>query len=464
MDQTTSYRDSISTVDKSGKRVWIHPKRPSGKWHRRRVIVSYSLLALLFAGPHLTISGHPVLLFNILERKFVILGQVFWPQDFHLFAIGMITFVVCVTLFTVIYGRLFCGWVCPQTVFLEMVFRKIEYLLEGDWTYQKRLKKSPWTRAKILKKGAKHIIFWGISFLIANTFLAYIIGSSALWEIQIDDPLHHIGGLFSILIFTTIFYLVFAKLKEQVCTTICPYGRLQGVLMDSKSLVVAYDNTRGEPRGKVIKNEYRPEQDKGDCVDCEQCVNVCPTGIDIRNGTQLECVNCTACIDACDFIMNRLKMETGLIRYASEENIKNGAKFKWTSRVKSYTILFVVLVGLLGYLIGTRSDYEATIFRQRGTTVRKFSETQYSNTYEYSLINKTNSGKVFRIELIEGGGEIKMLSNDTILPKHGTVNGRFLILIDKTEVEPRSNPITIGLISDGEIIESIDLSFMGPLL
>lgn len=464
MESTDSYRDAISTVDKKGKRVWIYPKKPSGKWHRRRLWIGYSLVALLFAGPHIRIAGEPLLLFNVLERKFILFGQIFWPQDFHLFAIAMVTAVVCVTLFTVIFGRLFCGWACPQTVFLELIFRKIEYWIEGDRNHQKKLNSSPWTAEKVVKKSAKHIVFWGISFLIANSFLAYIIGSEELWAIQIDDPSHHIGGLIALSIFTTIFYLVFAKLREQVCTTICPYGRLQSVLLDSKSLVVAYDHKRGEGRGKLKKNENRQEVKKGDCIDCSQCVDVCPTGIDIRNGTQLECTNCTACIDACDFMMKKVGMDEGLIRYASENEIQTGQKFKWNLRTRSYSFLLVALMALLVFLIVTRSNFEASIYRQRGTTVRAFSDTQYSNTYEFTLINKTNLDQDFTIQLIKGNGEIQLIGTDLTLPKQGSVNGTFLIITDKDKVKPRKNPITIGILSDGVVIEKIDLSFMGPLL
>ena len=444
--------------------MWLHPKKPKGKWHRKRIVFSVFLLSFLFAGPHIRIGGEPLLLFNIIERKFVLFGQVFWPHDFHLFAIAMITAVVCITLFTVIFGRLFCGWACPQTVFMEMVFRKIEYLIEGDWTHQKRLKKAPWGANKILKKTLKHAIFWGISFLIANTFLAYIIGSKALWKIQTDSPSEHVVGLISLAVFTTLFYLVFAKLREQVCTTICPYGRLQGVLLDQNSLVVAYDRKRGEARSKIRKGEDRAAGGKGSCIDCFQCVHVCPTGIDIRNGTQLECTNCTACIDVCDDMMEKVGQETGLIKYASENNIPWGRKFRWSTKVKSYSFLLLGLIGLLVYLIATRSDFEATIFRQRGTTVRKFSPSEYSNTYDFSLVNKTNEDQEFEFELLDGAGKVVVLGTDNKLPKQGILKGKFLIVVDRDDVKPRSNKITIGVKSEGEIIEKVKLTFMGPLL
>ena len=252
---------------------------------------------------------------------------------------------------------------------MEMVFRRIEYWIEGDWKHQQKLDAAPWNAEKIRKKVLKHTIFWLISFLIANTFLAYIVGSEELWRIQTGNFSEHVGGFISIVIFTTVFYLVFSRLREQVCTTICPYGRLQGVLLDPNSMVVAYDHKRGEGekgRGKFRKKEDRAALGKGDCIDCNQCVNVCPTGIDIRHGTQLECVNCTACIDECDHMMGAVGLEKGLIRFVSENGIKNGTRFQWTRRVKAYTALLIALMGVLVTLLITRSDFQATILRQRG--------------------------------------------------------------------------------------------------
>ena len=333
-----NFRDSIGTVTEEGKRAWVFPKKPSGKYYERRKIVSYFLLAFLFAAPFVKINGNQFLMFNIMERRFNIFGFPFWPQDFHLFVISMIIGVIFITLFTVAFGRIFCGWICPQTIFMEMVFRRIEYWIEGDRGKQIRLAKQPWNSEKIKKKVTKWVIFSIISFLIANVFLAYLIGSDRLIQYVIDGPLAHLSTLISLIIFTSIFYFVFTWFREQVCIIACPYGRLQGVLLDTKSIVVAYDHKRGEGekgRKKFRKNEDRQALGHGDCIDCMQCVHVCPTGIDIRNGTQLECVNCTACIDECDHIMESINLPKGLIRYASEENIEKKAKFKLTPRIKA---------------------------------------------------------------------------------------------------------------------------------
>lgn len=463
--QEETFRDSISTVDEDGKRLWIYPKKPSGWYYDKRKLLSYIFLAVLFIVPYLKIGGEPVLLLDILERKFVLFGQIFWPQDFYIFALGMITFVVFVILFTVVFGRLFCGWICPQTIFMELVFRRIEYWIEGDRNHQKKLNRQAWNTDKIRKKLLKHTIFWIISFLIANTFLAYFIGYEKLWAIILDDPANHLRGLFALIVFTTVFYLVFAQLREQVCTTICPYGRLQGVLLDRKSLVVAYDYIRGEStsgRAKFRKNEERASLGKGDCIDCNQCVDVCPTGIDIRHGTQLECVNCTACMDACDFMMEKVGLEPKLIRYDSEEGIKNNVPFSWTNRIKAYTAVLFLLIGILGTLIITRSDFEAKLLRTRGTMFQDMGDGTYSNLYDLYLLNKTSEDMQLEFKLVEGDGEIKLIAGDGQLGGQGELDQKIMVIMAREDVSTRKVPITIGVYGDGELRRKLKTTFLGP--
>ncbi|UTW61159.1 cytochrome c oxidase accessory protein CcoG [bacterium SCSIO 12741] len=464
MEEQKSFRDSIATVDEQGKRIWIFPKKPFGKYYDKRKLLSYLLLLLLFSGPFLRIGGEPVLMFNVLERKFIIFGQIFWPQDLHLFALAMIAMVIFIALFTVVFGRLFCGWICPQTIFMEMVFRRIEYWIEGDWKQQKKLKKAPWNAEKIRKKTIKHVIFWTISFLIANTFLAYIIGNVELFHIVTDNPMEHITGLISIVIFTTVFYLVFSKMREQVCTVVCPYGRLQGVLLDSKSLVVAYDYARGENRARFRKNEDRQELGKGDCIDCKQCVHVCPTGIDIRNGTQLECINCTACMDACDHMMESVGLEKGLIRYASEDGIKDKAPWKLTLRMKAYIAVLFALLGLLGFLIVGRSDFETTILRTRGSLYNKVEKGVYSNVYDVTLVNKTNDDMPIEIKIIDGIGELQPVGDPLFLHAQAEVKGKFIIIARQSDFTGSKTPITLGIYGNGELIEEVETTFLGPSL
>lgn len=458
-----SFRDSLTTVDNKGKRIWIFPKKSFGKLTNYRTYLSYLLLAILFAGPWIRISGEPLLLFNILERKFVIFGQVFWPQDFYLFGLAMITAVVFIILFTVVYGRIFCGWICPQTIFMEHVFRKLEYWIEGDWKHQKRLKEMPWNAEKIRKSLIKHSAFFLISFAISNTFLAYVIGAEALLEIQTSHPKDHIVGLISMLLFTGVFYFVFARLREQVCTNICPYGRLQGVMLDKDSTVVAYDYIRGEKRGKWRNKEIRSESGKGDCIDCHQCVDVCPTGIDIRNGTQLECINCTACIDACNNVMHKVGLEPDLIRFASENGIRSrNMKFRWTKRAVAYTAVLVILMGLMSFLLVSRSDVSATVLRTPGMIYHKEDDGRFSNLYNYKLINKTNREMTLEMRLLDSQGELRMVGSDLTIEKQGMAEGAVFVIFERNHISGKKMKVKIGLFDGDELIETTTTTFLGP--
>jgi cytochrome c oxidase accessory protein FixG len=459
-----AFRDRIATVNEDGKRVWIFPKKPSGSFYNKRKIVSYLLLGFLFAGPHLRIKGEPLLMLNLIERKFVILGQVFWPQDMYILAVLLILAIVFVILFTIIYGRIFCGWVCPQTIFMEMVFRRIEYFIEGDAAQQRLLEKAPWNVNKIVKKTGKHVIFWLLSFLIANTFLAYIIGSDALWQIQTDPLGKHLGGFIAIVIFTYAFYGVFAFLREQVCTTICPYGRLQGVLLDPNSMVVAYDHVRGENRAKIKKGEDRQRAQKGDCIDCLQCVQVCPTGIDIRNGTQLECINCTACIDACDHMMDAVGQDKGLVRFVSEEGIKTRMPFQWTRRVKAYSILLLALLMTLILLILTREDFQTTLIRQRGSTYQMDENGHITNIYEVNLLNKTHRSFKIHFKLENRIGEIKTVKEQLVLKPESELKERLVIRYPRKYIGNGTKKIKVHIYGNGKKIQTIKTKFFGPIL
>jgi cytochrome c oxidase accessory protein FixG len=459
-----TFRDRLSTVDEKGKRIWVYPKKPKGRFTNYRSLVSYILLAFLFVAPFVKIDGEPLLLLNIIERRFIILGQVFWPQDFHLFVIGMITTIVFIILFTVVFGRIFCGWICPQTIFMEGVFRKIEYWIEGDYMAQKKLNKQDWNREKIIKKVAKNGIFFLISALIMHTFLAYVLGVEQVWSIVKAGPAENFGWFVAMAVLTFLFYGVFNKMREQVCTTICPYGRLQGVLLDKQSIVVAYDHVRGETRGKFRKNENREEVNKGDCIDCHQCVYVCPTGIDIRNGTQLECINCTACIDACDSIMDRIGKPRGLVRYASEQNISEKKPFVFTGRMKAYTAVLTLLVGVLVSLLIIRTDFETTILRTPGIMYQEREDGTISNLYQLKMVNKTNDPIDVRFELLSPAGTIETVGKPIQLEAQGIGEGAFFIVIDPKEMEGMRQKVKIGIFSGDEKIQTATTTFLGPAM
>jgi cytochrome c oxidase accessory protein FixG len=461
------FRDSIATIDTEGKRSWVFPKKPSGIFYKYRTLVSYFLLAFLLSAPFVKINGNQFLLFNVLERKFNIFGFPFWPQDFHLLVISMIVGVVFVILFTVVFGRIFCGWICPQTIFLEMVFRKIEYLIDGDRGKQIRLEKQPWNAEKIRKRLFKWFLFFVISFIIANVFLAYLIGGDTVINYITGNPLDNISTLISLTIFTCVFYFIFAWFREQVCIIACPYGRLQGVLLDNKTINVAYDYVRGEGekgRAKFRKNEVRKEVGKGDCIDCKQCVVVCPTGIDIRNGTQLECVNCTACIDECDHIMESIGYPKGLIRYASEDNIAKKKPFEFTARIKGYSSVLFILTGILVGMLFLRNDVEARVLRLPGQLYQHKENNIISNVYTYKVINKTSKDiNDVSYKLLSHKGEIKLVSkHHFMIPKQGLAEGTLFIEINEAALKGDKDKLEIGVYSSDKLIETTITSFLGP--
>lgn len=457
-----SYRDQLATLNDSGKRRWVYAQKPKGKLYKYRNLVSYTLLTLLFGLPFVKIGGEPLFLLNVLERKFILFGVRFWPQDFHIFLFSMITLFVFVVFFTVSYGRIWCGWACPQTIFMEFIFRKIEYLIEGTPQQQRKLNTQSFNFEKFWKKSLKTILFFAICFIITNTFLSYIIGIDELWKI-INEPIaKHKLGFTIALLFSGAMFFVFAKLREQVCTMICPYGRLQGVLLDSNTIVVAYDYKRGEERAPLEAGEDRKENGKGDCIDCYQCVNVCPTGIDVRDGTQLECINCTACIDECNSVMKWLGRPQGLIRFDSEKNIAEGKKKNWPVRKIAYTFVLSLLIVIVITLFASRSDLEAVILRTPGLLYQEQSANRISNMYNFKVINKSTKQIPIHFKLLNLKGEIKVIREDIDTKASSIKEGVFFAILPKSEVTSDNTLIKIGVYAGNQLIEEVDLTFVGP--
>jgi cytochrome c oxidase accessory protein FixG len=459
-EEEAAFRDHIATVDEKGKRRWIFPKKTNGTFTQARKYLAWVLISLLIIGPFLRYDGQPIMLFNILERHFILFGLVFMPQDFHLFVLAMITLVIFIVLFTVIWGRLFCGWICPQTIFMEMIFRNIEYWIDGDGPQQRKLAAAAWNIEKIVKRILKYTLFYLLSFIIGNVFLAYIIGSEQVLKIIREPVSNHLAGFTAMVLFSGVFFFVFAYLREQVCIAICPYGRLQGVLLDANSMVVAYDYVRGEPRTKFS----REGNTGGDCIDCKQCLYVCPTGIDIRNGTQLECTHCTACMDACDDIMDKINRPKGLIRYDSLNGILSGSKNLWTNRVKAYTLLLVLLLGITGFLLATRGNVEITVMRTPGMLFQETSDGYISNLYNYQMANKTNKPMTVRVITTTDGASIKMIGNNNILPQAGVSKGSFFVYLPKDKITDRKTKVNITIIQGQEVVASTTTNFMGPIV
>lgn len=462
--EAETFRDSVGTMDTTGKRKWVYPRKPKGKYTNYRLLVSILLLIIYFSIPFIKINGNPVLLINIIERQFYILGQPFYPQDFFILALGAITSLVFIILFTVAFGRIFCGWICPQTIFLEMIFRKIEYAIEGDRNKQIRLDNQAWDSEKIWKRSLKWFSFMLISLIITHIMFMYIVGYEEVFNIMQQGPFEKPTNFLVMVLFTAAFYFVFAWFREQVCTMVCPYGRLQGVLIDKETINVFYDYKRGENRSKWKKGEDRRAAGKGDCIDCKQCVVVCPTGIDIRDGLQMECVNCTACIDACDEVMVKVGLPTGLIRYASEREIEEQTKFKFTTRMKAYTVVLALLTGFLGFLLYNRGEMEAKFLKQPGSSFF-IRDGKITNTYNYTFLNKSNETKTVIIKIIEPkNGEIaSSAANRIILKRDAMIKGTVNVSFPESQIKLSKQNLTLGVYDmNGELLDSYTTYFEGP--
>jgi cytochrome c oxidase accessory protein FixG len=459
-EEHETFRNELASVDRDGRRRWVYARQPSGRYYRARTALSWLLLAFLFGAPFISVGGEPLLLFNFIERRFVFFGLVFWPQDFYLVVLIALTVLVTLALSTTAVGRVWCGWLCPQTVFMEMLFRKIEYLLEGSAAQQLRRDKTGWTWDTAWRRGLKHAVFFGLSFVIANVFLAYIIGAAALWAIITDPPSQHLTGLISIIVFSLTFYGVFARFREQACTLACPYGRVMSALIDQHTLTVTYDSGRGEPRGHRNRAGAAP---LGDCIDCAQCVTVCPTGIDIRNGIQLECVNCTACMDACDDVMVRLNRARGLIRITSHEAVRTGKPAWLTARVKAYGSVWAVLTAAAITLVAIRADLDVLVLRQPGTLYAAIDDSSIANFYTVQVINRTNRAHTLEyVPLSPAGATVEPLGPIGEAAPHGLIESRLLVKVPRSSLTGAATPLRLEIRADGKHLQNIDSSLLGP--
>lgn len=410
--------------------------------------------------PFIKINGNPIFLFNIPEGKFSLFGQLFLPQDFVILAIAMLLGIVFIIVFTLLFGRVFCGWVCPQTIFMEMMFRKIEFWIEGPAHVQMKMaKQKVKPRSYYIKRGLKHIIFFGISFVIANTFLSYIIGVDALIEIIRAPFGQHLVGFIALLAFTAVFYFVYAYVREIVCTVICPYGRLQSVLMDKNSMAVAYNYNRGEPRGRKRKGN----DDLGDCIDCGMCVNVCHTGIDIRDGLQMECVNCTACMDACDDMMIRVGKPTGLITVASEKQLETNTvgEKSFDLRKKLMITLLIVLTGAFTALIVSRSIFDSTVMRVPGQLYQENADGTVSNLYKIKLVSKSAKTLPYHLEVKEKEAELIYVGQPLDSLRTGEhMEETFFIKIPQDKIKSRKEDLHVQIMSEDRVIQTKTVSFL----
>lgn len=378
----------LSTLTAEGKRRWLYPTLSRGRFLKWRGIVAWVLIAAYLAMPIVRINGRPAILLDLLHREFTILGTTFYPTDTVLLMLLFIGTLVAIVLVTALLGRVWCGWACPQTVYMEFVFRPIERLFEGAEHRRKRRDEGPLTFDKAWRKTTKWAAFTVISLLLAHSLVAYFVGWESLLRWMTEPPTQH-WGYFLMMAFTTGLILFdFGIFREQMCTIACPYARFQSVLLDRESLIVSYDPYRGEPRGKVSKNGA--SEDVGDCVDCFACVRTCPVGIDIREGLQMECIACTQCIDACDSIMDNLERPRGLIRYTSETALETGKSRILRPRVLLYGAMMLLVSGLfLGALVA-REPFDVEIVRAPGTPFMELPDGQIANRLRFRVQNQTN--------------------------------------------------------------------------
>jgi cytochrome c oxidase accessory protein FixG len=448
--------DTVATIGQRGRRVWLYPQRVIGRFVRARTRVAYVLLALLLVAPWIDVGGNPAMRFDIPARRFHFWGLNLLATDgwYLLFAAGVLIFGVF--FFTALLGRVWCGWACPQTVFLETLIRPIEQLIEGKPSERKRLDAAPWTAGKIAKKVAKWGAFLVVAGTIATTFTAYFLGRHGVIEAQFH-PFTHPFGTATFLFLTGLLYFDFAWFREQTCVVVCPYGRFQSVLMDGDSLAIVYDTKRGEPRGKV------GTPDAGACVDCRRCVQACPTGVDIRKGVQLECVMCMSCMDACDDVMERLGRPTGLIRFASERSVREGRLRLVRPRVVAYGAALVAVLALFGLTVARREPVELRLTRQVGAPYAQLADGRIQNGVRLRLSNRSGEPRTFTVTVVEPADVqlVNPLAHVTVAPEQVEHVPLFIIRPDPHDEHGRSH-VVLEITDDHGFRGRVTEDFLSP--
>ena len=392
----------LSTLEQDGTRRWLKPKLSKGAFWQRRRVVAYMLIALYALLPHMTIGGKPMMLLDVAHRRFTILGYTFLPTDTLLLALFMVGGLLTVFLATALVGRVWCGWACPHTVYMEYLFRPIERFFDGT-TGKGGL---PRQKPSGLRQLGKYVTYFLISLHLSNTFLAYFVGVDQVTDWVFGSPMAHPAGFAIVAVVTAAMMFHFSYFREQLCIIACPYGRLQSALLDDHSRIVAYDVTRGEPRGKRKKSLPIAEQNAvGDCIDCKLCVTTCPTGIDIRQGLQMECVNCTQCMDACDAVMEKLGRKPGLIRYSSQAADAGKSSTLIRPRTIIYPVILLVLAGMFSFLLGTKADFDAVLLRNKGQPFTVLDDGTIRNALKIKLTNRGDEAQVLHMELGPGAPE-----------------------------------------------------------
>ena len=381
----------LSTLEKDGSRRWLKPRLSVGGYLKARRAVAYALILIFTLTPYLRMNGKPLVLLDVVHRRFTLFGYTFLPTDTVLLALLIVTILVGIFLLTALFGRVWCGWACPQTVYMEFVYRPIERLFEGTKGRGGSAKRelAGW------RKPARFVVYLLVSMFLAHTFLAYFVGVENLLKWVTSSPLKHPVAFVVMAATTGLMLFDFGYFREQTCIIACPYGRLQSALLDSQSLIVTYDENRGEPRGKARKSG---EDAKGDCVDCHLCVETCPTGIDIREGLQMECIGCAQCIDACAPVMQKLGREPGLIRYSTQAAMQGEKKRLLRPRVVIYPLIMLIVLAMFGVAIGTKQSADVLVMRSRGKPFETIGGGMVANTMQVKITNRTDEPRQYLIE------------------------------------------------------------------
>ncbi|TWT67302.1 cytochrome c oxidase accessory protein CcoG [Allorhodopirellula solitaria] len=389
--------DVLSTMEADGSRRWLRPRLSMGQWWKKRRVVAYLLMVVFVLIPHLRIGGKPVVLMDLVSRQLTVLGKTFYPTDSLILAFGMLAVFISIVLVTAIAGRAWCGWACPQTVYMEFLFRPIDRFFEG--TVGRGGK--PKADMGGLRSIGRIIVYLLLCMFLAHTFLAYFVGTDRLAEWVRTSPLENPSAFLVMAGVTALMMFDFLYFREQMCTLACPYGRFQSVMLDEQSKIVAYDPVRGEPRAKGKRPAANPA---GDCVDCHQCVVVCPTGIDIRDGLQMECVNCTQCIDACDNVMERVGLPKGLIRYSSQDEIARKPRQLFRARTIAYPLLLLAVLSGFAWAIGSKVGFDARLLRGNGAPFSITATGQVNNSFKLRLVNRSSEPQQYTLTVSKPEG------------------------------------------------------------
>jgi len=444
-------------MNEDGTRRWLRPVPSAGPWHRRRRLVAYALMLVFFAIPYLRSNGKPLILLDLPRREFTLFGTTFLPTDTLLVMLLVLSVLIFIFLLSALYGRVWCGWACPQTVYMEYLFRPIERFFEGGFRGSLQMDREsrphPW-------RWAKHAVYGLLAIFLSHTFLGYFVGIDTLKQWIQLSPVEHPVAFLVMAGTTVMIFLDFAWFREQTCLVACPYGRIQSALLDDRSTIVAYDPRRGEPRMKGAKT--RPAS-AGDCVDCGNCVSTCPTGIDIRDGLQMECIHCTQCIDACDAVMLKIGRPRGLIRYGSRSEMLGHAGRRLRLRTVLYPVALAGTLGLFVTLLMTRSDADVTVLRGLGTPYTVQADGRVVNQVRIKIANRGARERHFRLALA-GVPEDALIApiNPFPVPAGQTRTTSAFVVVPEKSFEQGERPVRWQIGHEGGFRVEVPYRLVGP--